>query len=314
MKNFLYILCIAIALIGCETTIAPDLDKAEKIMVVDAWINQKMERQEIMITRSQSYFDNSSPILISGAAVTVEDLNTGMQYNFQESATSYYWDPVDAPFGVVGHRYRLTVTADGETFEAYSRLGRVPPIDSIKFNYNARDLLVKQDYYTAEFVATDPAGIGDTYWIKAWKNNTFLAKPGELNMTYDAGFTPGQSVDGQVFIIPIRKDFINPLDEIPEKQNEFFPPYQVGDSVHVEIHSIDPLAYDFLFGLYYQINRPGGFAELFSMPLANSPTNLKSTDKNSVTNVAGFFNVASVSAGGKKLTQEMADKAKKNRK
>lgn len=311
MKNILYISLIAISLSGCETTITPNLNTAEQVIVVDAWINQKMEKQEIRITRSQSYFDNSFPSMIPGATVRVEDLNNGTVYDFQEGTTSYFWDPADLPFGVIGHNYRLTVTSDGETFEAYSRLGRVPPVDSIKFKYNDDDLLVKQDYYTAEFIATDPHGVGDTYWIKAWKNDVFLSKPGELNMTYDAGFTPGQSVDGQVFIIPIRKGFINPLDEIPEKQNEFFPPYEVGDSVHVEIHSIDPLAYDFLFGLYFQINRPGGFAELFSMPLANSITNLKSTDKNSITNIAGFFNVASVSSRGQRLTQEIADEAKR---
>jgi hypothetical protein len=311
MKNILYLLPLIIVVSSCETTISPSLNSAEKIMVVDAWIDQKMNRQEIRITRSQSYFDNSPPIKISGATVWVEDLSTHTIYTFQEGAASYYWDPVDVPFGVVGHTYKLTVTSEGETFEAYSRLGRVPPIEAIKFKYNAKDLLVKQSYYTAEFEATDPVGVGDTYWIKAWKNSIPLSKPGELNMAYDAGFTSGQSVDGQFFLIPIRKDFINPLDKTSEKNNEFLPPYLVGDSVYVEIHSLDPLAFDFLYGVYFQITRPGGFAELFSVPLSNSPTNLKSTDPTSITNVAGFFNVAAVSSGGRRLTQEIADEAKR---
>ena len=54
------------------------------------------------------------------------------------------------------------------------------------------------------------------------------------------------------------------------------------------------------------------FAELFAMPLTNSSTNLKSANKNSITNVAGFFNVAAVSASGKRLTQKIADAAKQN--
>lgn len=312
MKLFNYLLPIIVVCAGCETTISPTLDDAEHILVVDAWIDQKLERQEIKITRSQSYFDNSTPTKVSGAIVTIEDLNTGTLYTFQEGATSYYWEPNGVPFGVVGNHYRLLIQADGETFEAYSKLGRVPPIDSIKFSYNEEDLLMKEPYYTAEFLATDPAGVGDTYWVKAWKNGSFLNKPGELNMAYDAGFTPGQSVDGQLFIIPIRKDFINPFDEAPGKKNEFIPPYQVGDSVHVEIHSIDPQAFDFLFQLYFQINRPGGFAELFAMPLANSPTNLKSTNTNSTTNIGGFFNVAAISSRGQLLTEELAQKARQS--
>jgi hypothetical protein len=165
---------------------------------------------------------------------------------------------------------------------------------------------VNEDYFSAEFKALEPAGVGDTYWIKAWKNGHQLNKPGELNMTYDASFTPGQSVDGQQFIIPIRKDFINPLDKNPEKKNEMLPPYVVGDSVYVEIHSIDPMAYDFLFGVYFQITRPGGFAELFSMPLANATTNILNVNTNSTTVAAGFFNVSAISGRGQRLTPELA--------
>jgi hypothetical protein len=311
MKKIIYLFLITITFFGCETTITPELDTAEKILVVDAWINQKMERQEIRVTRSQPYFDNSVPGKTSNVIVVVEDLTDGTIYNFQEGPASYYWDPTDTPFGEIGHQYRLTVTTQGETFEAFSNLGRVPPIDSILFHYKPAETIIKEEYYLGEFMAKDPAGVGDAYWIKAWKNGVFLGKPAELNMAYDAGFSAGQPVDGQDFLIPIRNGFTNPMDKVDGKQNEFIPPYKVGDSLSVEIHSLNPLAFDFLYGVYFQIARTGGFAELFAMPLTNSSTNLKSTDKNSTTNVAGFFNVAAVSSGGKKLTQAMADEAKR---
>lgn len=312
MKNITYLVLFASLVIsGCETTITPDLDAAEEILVVDAWINQKMERQEIRITRSQPYFDNSVPPKVSNALVIVEDLNDGTIYNFQEGPTSYYWDPAGAPLGVVGHLYRLTVSVEGETFEAFSNLGRVPPVDSILFRYKPAETIIKEEYYLGEFMAKDPVGTGDAYWIKAWKNGVFLGKPAELNMAYDAGFSAGQPVDGQEFLSPIRSGFTNPFDRIEGKQNEFIPPYRVGDSLSVEIHSLNPLAYDFLYGVYFQIARTGGFAELFAMPLTNSSTNLVSTNKNSITNVAGFFNVAAVSSRGMKLTKEIADEAKR---
>lgn len=312
MKKIVYLLLITIPFFGCETNITPQLDTAEKILVVDAWINQKMERQEIRITQSQPYFDNSIPSKISNATVTVEDLTNGTIYNFQEGTSSYFWDPASVPFGEVGHQYKLTVTAQGETFEAFSNLGRVPPIDSILFHYKPAETIIKEEYYVGEFMAKDPAGVGDAYWIKAWKNGVFLGKPAELNMAYDAGFSAGQPVDGQDFLIPIRNGFTNPMDKVDGKENEFVPPYKVGDSLYVEIHSINPLAFDFLYGVYFQIARTGGFAELFAMPLTNSSTNLKSTDKNSITNVAGFFNVAAVSSNGKRLTQTIADAAKQS--
>jgi hypothetical protein len=308
--RYLYFITLAFVFVRCETTIHPELEQAEKIIVVDAWLNQEMKRQTISVTRSQPYFDSSIPKKIDNAEVVVHDLTSGEVFTFEEGDDVYYRDPTSTPFGTIGHQYRLTVSVDGETFEAFSRLGRVPSIDSIEFSFNKKDLLVNQDYYTAEFKAVEPAGVGDTYWIKAWKNGHQLNKPGELNMTYDASFTPGQSVDGQQFIIPIRKDFINPLDENPEKKNERLPPYVVGDSVYVEIHSIDPIAYEFLFGVYFQITRPGGFAELFSMPLSNATTNILNVNKDSKTIAAGFFNVSAISGKGQRLTPELADAAK----
>ena len=312
MKKLIFLSLIIIFFTGCETTITPELDTAAEILVVDAWLTQKMERQEIRVTLSQPYFDNSIPTKISSAIVTVEDLSDGTIYNFQEGPASYYWDPVGTPFGEVGHQYRLTVSAKGETFEAFSNLGRVPPVDSILFHYKPAETIIKEEYYLGEFMAKDPAGAGDAYWIKAWKNGVFLGKPAELNMAYDAGFSAGQPVDGQEFLIPIRNGFTNPMDKVDGKQNEFIPPYKVGDSLYVEIHSLNPLAYDFLYGVYFQIARSGGFSELFAMPLTNSSTNLKSTNKNSITNVAGFFNTAAVSSRGLRLTQEIADKSKRN--
>ncbi|HAS46781.1 MAG TPA: hypothetical protein DCS93_40225 [Microscillaceae bacterium] len=307
MKKLLYILLVVVGF-ACESTINPTLENAEKILVIDAWVNQKMERQEIRITRSQSYFDNTQPTKVAGAIVTVEDLNNGAIYTFQEGTDAYFWEPNGTPFGETGHQYRLTVTTNGETFEAQSTLGRHVAIDTIMFHHEEKNLLVREAHYEAEFFATDPTGLGDAYWIKTWKNDQYLGKPGEINIAVDGGFTASQAVDGQVFIQPIRRDLINPLDKVPDKQNEFLPPYLPGDKVYVEIHTIDQQAFDFLWAVYYHTNHPGGLTELFTIPLANAPTNIKNT-QGGTTKVAGFFNVAAVSTKAQQLTQEIANQA-----
>jgi hypothetical protein len=51
-----------------------------------------------------------------------------------------------------------------------------------------------------------------------------------------------------------------------------------------------------------QTDRPGGFAELFSTPLANVSTNVTNLDPNG-TKAVGFFNVSAVSGLGKKLEE-----------
>lgn len=299
---------LALGLFGCETTINPELKAAHEIVVIDAWVNQKMSAQEIKITRSQTYFQNQEPTHISGAEVLIEDLNSGEQYIFEEQEKSYVWQPSGKPLGEIGHTFRLTVKVAGETFEAYSTMGRAPEIDYIEFHFNEADVFIEEDYFTAEYMAKDFPGTGDAYWIRAWKNGEYLGKPAELNMIFDGGFSQGQPIDGEAFVIPSRTDMISPMDAVEDETTIFKPPYLEGDSVHVEILGIDAEAFEFLYGLYFSIDRPGGFAELFSTPLANVTTNI--VPQNIETDVAGFFNVASVSSRGQKLTKELADKAK----
>ena len=294
-------------IISCETTIFPELGEPEGVLVVDAWINNNLETQEIYITRSQQYFDNSVPPHVSGAEVYILDLIDNTRYDFVESGRAYVWEPSVSPLGEIGHIYQLVINVEGTQLEAYADLSAVPPIDSIKFSYNPEDNFIDQEYYLGEFLATDLEGEGDTYWIKSFKNGTYLNKPNEINIAFDAGFSEGGLVDNQVFIQPIQ-NAINPIDEDPD--GNFLPPFLPGDSVYVEIHSTSIPAFDFLSEMAIQTDRPGGFAELFATPLANVSTNIVKVDPDADIALGGFFNIAAISSRGRRLTSELADEAR----
>ena len=308
MKKYLFSLLI-VCLFACETVIYPELDQPAEILVVDAWLIQGQPSQLIKITRSQSYFETAAPSLVHGAQVTVSDLETGDQYAFVDSDSGYVWTAAEA-FGTIGNTYQLTIEFEGQTFEATAHLGDVPEIDSLVFRHNPEDFNILESYYSAEFFARDLEGVGNAYWIKTWKNGSFLNKPSEINIALDAGMGSGQDVDGLVFHQAIRKDHINPLEERPDRANYYYPPYDIGDSIYVEIHSIDEAAFDYLTAVKIQTNRPGGFSELFAVPLANVTTNLRNMDPTSNTAIAGFFNVSAVSSASAQLTEELAQQLK----
>lgn len=305
MKKLLYIVSIITLSLACEDQITPDLGPTANRVVIDAFIDNKPGVKNIYINRSQPYFENEFPGLLSGAQVFIEDMVTGQRFDFVENDSAYSYVSLDS-LGTIGHVYRLEVAFDGQTYEAFSDMGRVPRVDSINFTFEEAGPFIDQDYYLAEFVARDLAGEGDTYWIKAWKNGMYLDKPSEINVAYDAGFTPGGNIDGQVFIQPIQ-NAVNPLDQ--DDNDEFIPPYLVGDSVYVEIHSINTAAFYFFQEVIIQTDRQGGFGALFAQPLANVPTNIVNTDSNSDENPVGFFNMAAVSGLGATLTEERASKA-----
>lgn len=285
-------------LLGCEDKINPTLESATPILAVDGWLNNKPESQVILLTRTQPYFENIVPPGVSGAIITVSD-DHNKTYSFVEDDTNpgkYQWKPaVGEVFGTVGYRYKLSIQLSGETYESSAYMGRVPLIDSISFDKDKR-LGTKEEIIRGEFWATDPAGPGDTYWVRSYKNGVRLNKPSEIVVAYDAGFSAGGLTDGVVFITPLRRG-INAKDK--DSNGKSLSPFLAGDSINVQIHSITLAAFNYLKEVQVQTDRPGGFQELFSKPLSNVSTNISNVNPGG-NKVVGFFNVSAVSGLGKR--------------
>lgn len=286
-------------LTGCEKEIQPSLPTDDPVLVVEAWLTNRFEKQTIQLTQTQPYFSNQLPVGITRATVKVTN-DYGQVFDFVSDGTkngNYVWVPsVPGEIGGIGSIYTLTVVVNGETFTAVTKMNRVPPIDSVTFKVQ-QDFQFPDGSAIAEFWATDLPGKGDTYWIRSYKNGELLSKPSEINLAYDAGFSAGGDFDNTTFISPIRRA-INPVDQDANKK--MLPPFVSGDSVYVEIQSITLAAFDHMTQVKIQTDRPGGFGELFATPLANVSSNIKNTDA-SGSKVVGFFNVAAVSGAGKKL-------------
>lgn len=308
-KYIKYIFLISItAIVACDDQIFPKLTDAPIALVVDAWITNHPREQVIYLTRSQSYFDNTTPLPAIGAQVNVID-NNGNDFTFvdNDSKGAYVWTPsTGQSFGNIGDDYSLTINFEGETFVSQSKMNRVPLVDSITFSFEPKDAF-SPDRFFGEFWSRDLLGPGDTYWIKAFKNGQLLSKPSEINLAYDAAFSAGGDADSddKPFIPPIRGN-VNPSEE--EDNGDSVSPYIDGDSLYVEIHSINEPAFNFLTQVVIQTDRPGGFAELFAKPLSNVSTNITNQNANSETIVLGFFNVAAVSGNGKKLIESEVDR------
>jgi hypothetical protein len=288
---------IVAVLSSCEDIINPQLEGAAPLLVVDAWITNRLETQVVILTQSQAYFDNTTPPGVKGATVMITD-DHGNTFSFIEDDKKpgyYNWTPGSTGFGSVGYKYKLNVSVNGETFTSETKMGRVPKIDSITFDKMKR-ISSKDSIVRAEFWATDPVGAGDAYFIRSYKNGVLLNKPSEINIAYDAGFSAGGVTDGVVFITPVRRG-INSNDQ--DDKGQLLSPIVKGDSMNVQLHSISKAAFTYLNEVSIQTDRPGGFQELFARPLANVSTNVSNV-KADGSKVLGFFNVAAVTSAGKR--------------
>ena len=290
-------------LISCEDIITPELPTNDPILVVDAWLNNLNEEQKIILSSTQDYLDSTSSPSVSGAIVQVSD-NLGNVFDFIESVPGeYVWQPtiLKNNLGDVGSSYTLNIQHDGKEITAQSSMNRTSTIDSVNF---VRGQFPEGSYY-AEFWSREEAGIGDAYWIKSYVNGIYQNGLDDIITCIDAGASSeGAVIDGIPFIPPIRRG-ITRFET--DDDGGFISPFNVGDSLYVEIHSVTYEAFDFLNKTSIQINRPGGFGELFAVSLSNVPTTLQVVNDNTFP-VVGFFNISAVHGMGNTLDEEELEK------
>ncbi|MEO0341399.1 MAG: DUF4249 domain-containing protein [Bacteroidota bacterium] len=286
-----YISSIAFFLLGiglftaCEDPIDVPSDFEESQLVVDAWLTNVPAPQTIRLSQSIDYFGGGQPPVVSGATVQVCNDSNNECYTFEEVREGeYIWTPGgEQTLGQVGDDFTLSIEVDGNSYTSVTDLSRTTRIDSIGLTFEEESLFFEEGFF-AEVYAFDPAGRGDTYWIRAYKNDTLLNRPAENTVAWDATFDNGADIDGTYFIPPIRGS-INPLDD-----DGALVPYLPGDEIYVEVHSISEEAFRFLNIAIEQINNEG----IFAVPLANSIGNV--TNVASGERVLGIFNIAEVAS------------------
>lgn len=291
--NGLIALTIILLSTSCEDVIQVDVVQKTPKIVVDAFVNNKLDTQNIKLTRSIGYFDSTgSEPVITNAQVAIIDQSAALPklFVFQHAGRGKYQFVPNANGGdtfTVGHDYALLVVVDKDTLVSFSRLNPTTSIDSLRLvdvEGNGPPINTTGKY--VELMAKDRKGPGDFYWIKTHRNDSFLNSISQLNISADMGNT-SNGQDGELFIYPIRYNGVN----------DFLRSYKSGETVRIEIHSINVLAFAW-FNLVISENQNGG---LFATPPANIFTNITSFNPNKKPALGGFFCMSAVASASVKI-------------
>jgi len=271
---------------ACEKPFDIKLDEGRAQYTIDAFVNTLDSAQTIRITRTIPFTANPGTIPgVAGAQVALIDSTEFKVHFFQDQGNgNYVWMPnrIAGDTLAVGHSFVLAVAIGADTFISATTLRPTAVIDSLQIVTEPEDRLgIKAGRYI-ELWAKDLPGRGDCYRIKTYINGKLKNGVNDLNLAYDGAFSPNEGTDGIEFIVPIRYVSLN----------DFQNPYQTGDRVRVEVHSISPEALYFFTEIRAQSQNQGLFATIPS----NVKSNIFNLNRQSPVKAVGFFCVSATNS------------------
>lgn len=281
MRKIAIYLLIVVVLLGCEDPIQIDLPTNTDLVVVEGWVSNQMINQEIVLSRTQGFNNQSGPSFITGANVTVFN-NLNDQYTFQQEEDGVYRSTVSFQ-GVDSLFYQLEVILpEGDTIVSpFESVPRLVTIDSLIF---AQDEEASDENPNLQVTfnfpvswAQDPPDIRNYYRWRIFRNDTLFSAPNDLELLDDS------AINGNFF---------------PNEFRSFR--YEFGDTLTMEMQTLSEDAFDFLTLLKNQTTLLGTASGTLPATISGNLRNRSDPDKI----VLGFFGCISTSTAELTLLDE----------
>lgn len=235
---------LAVMLLSCEKVITIDLKNTDSRVVIQANVTSLPGPYTVKMNSSVSYYSNNTFPAISGAQVGISD-NAGNAETLHETLPGVY--VTDSLQGTPGRTYYLSVTANGKNYSAGSKMNNPLPLDSFVLEplINRMSQAITGYRVTCKF--TDPLGLGNYYRVVISSRDTAAIGDRTWRIVSD------KYTDGTQMSVSFRTRLIS------------------GDSVGIELQSIDKSTYDFYNTLGNAVGSASAGQFLAALPA--NPTN-----------------------------------------
>ena len=217
MKNRILVLILLASMASCRKEIDLKLKDTEPQFVIEGVVTAGDSLHYILITKTVSFSAENVFPGVSGALVKVSDGN-GKVFSFSEVSPGRY-ENYSKEF-VEGQTYTLTVEAEGQTFQAKSKIPKIVPLMGAVYLPNqffGNEGLILIPVYK------DEVGTPNFYTFR-YKDVNDADKDSGLNIRDDE-FSDGQFNQQPIFGYSL----------------------EVGDTVMLEMTGIDDLLYKYYF-------------------------------------------------------------------
>ena len=277
---FVYLLFAAVLAQGCTERFEIKTDNSPPVIVVYGELNDELKFQEIMLSRSSAYFDDSPNRGITDAELSVRS-SDGSVYRFDASDSLDGLYRSRSKFSMeAGSRYSLLIKVDfdrdgsAEEYEASSEVYATIVPDSLTIE--PVDFFGRKNYILyAHFQAPEEES---HYLFKIYLNDSSItAKLTDYRVTNDRLFR-GQYAKGNLMRL---KDVSEREKDSPEERDRSVY-IQTGDKIDVEISIIPKGYFDFIRQCRQEQD---GENPMFGGPASNIITNV---NKGGVGYFAGY--------------------------
>ena len=209
---------------GCENVIEVDLKNAGPRLVIEGHISNVPDQSYFVLSHSTDFYQPNDVEFISDAEIIITDDFGAVDTIFESSGfPGLYVNP--NVFGVPGRSYMATVVVDGVTYLAESNMPDAILIDSMSTEYQEGGGVGSEEDegYRLHVYFQDNIEIRDYARIKIRQNDEMVSN----YYLYDGKFSDGNPIDYEYFLET----------------------FQLGDTLSVELFSMDSEMYDYFLTL-----------------------------------------------------------------
>lgn len=255
MRKILSIIAVTFLFISCEKVIDVDINEENKQVVIEAPLFEGTNDFKVTVNKTSSYFNGSAGDAVVDALVTLYDEND-TPFNVPHNVNGEYI--LTGYTALASKSYRLDVQLEGEIYSASSFLPPAVNMDTVEYEFVPATPFSDSGYAVASYYM-DPANEDNYYRVLLTLNGEFMNDPFDLILIDD------RYSDGLELEIPF-----------------FFRQFELGDTLDVELRSMDQGPYEYFQTLADIIGSGEG-------PQPAAPTNPNSNISNGALGYFGAF-------------------------
>lgn len=243
MKKYTLYISVIFLISSCVEVVHLKHDDSDPVLIVDGRVTDQPGPYSVKLSTTISFNSSDRSLAVDDAIVTIsDDLGNSEELSLTEMGV-YQTSSIQ---GVIGRTYFLNIEYAGKTYTSQSDLLPVNDIDTLKYAFQNKTALTDEGYFVSLAVSVDnPENINYYRW-KVYENDSLYNGKEDI-VVADDDYTEG------------------------EFEFQFDYPFEVRDTVRIEMASLNKDALDYYNGFIEVLTSDGG---LFSPPPVNAPSNI----------------------------------------